>query len=45
MGRERNRPHTKESEDFPGEELDEMEECNLSDTEFGVIIIRILNSL
>ena len=35
----------KEQENSPEEELDEMEASNLSDREFRVIIIRILNSV
>ena len=34
----------KEQENSP-EELDEMETSNLSDREFGVMIIRLLNSM
>ena len=41
---ERNRPEMKEQENSP-EEIDEMEASNLSDREFRVIIIRILNSI
>ena len=44
MGRQRNRPQMKEQENSP-EELDEMEESNLSHREFRVMIIRILNSM
>ena len=43
MGRRRNRPQKKE-ENFP-EELDEMEGSNLSNTEFTIMIIRILNNM
>ena len=39
MGRQRNRPHVKEQENSPKEELDEMEASNLSDREFRVMII------
>ena len=35
----------KEQENSPEEELDEMEASNLSDIEFRVTIIRILNSI
>ena len=41
---QRNRPQMKEQENSL-EELDEMEASNLSDREFRVIIIRILNSM
>ena len=44
MGRQRNRPQMKEQENFP-EELDEMEVSNLSDRDFRVMILRILNSM
>ena len=44
MGKQRNRPQMKEQENSP-EELDEMEESNLSHREFRVMIIRILNSM
>ena len=44
MGRQRNRPQMKEQENSP-EELDEMEASNLSDREFRVMIIRVLNSM
>ena len=43
MGRQRNRPQMKE-ENSP-EEPDEMEADNLSDREFNVKIIRVLNSM
>ena len=43
-GKTKNRPQTKEQDDSP-EELDEMEASNLSDKEFSVIILRILNSI
>ena len=45
MGRQRNRPQMKDQDNFPAEELNEMEESNLSDTEFRVVVIRILSSL
>ena len=45
MGRHRNRPQMKEQENSPEEELNKMEASNLSDREFRVIIIRILNSI
>ena len=32
MGRQRNRPQTKEQEKYPEEELDEMEASNLSES-------------
>ena len=44
MGRQRNTPQMKEQE-TPPEELDEMEASNLSDREFRVMIIKILNSM
>ena len=44
MGGRRNRPQMKERQNSP-EELDEMEASNLSDREFRVIIIRILNNV
>ena len=44
MGRQRSRPQMKEQENSP-EELDEMEASNLSDSEFKVMIIRILNNM
>ena len=44
MGRQRNRPQMKEQENS-SEELDEMEASNLSDREFRVMIIIILNSM
>ena len=45
MGRQRNRPQMKEKENSPEEELNEMVASNLSDIEFRVMIIRILNSM
>ena len=45
MKRQINRPQIKEQENPPEEELNEMEESNLSDIEFRVMIIRILNSM
>ena len=45
MGRQRNRPQMKEQEESPEKELNEMEVSNLSDTEFKVMVIRILNSM
>ena len=44
MGRQRNRPQKKEQVNST-EELDEMEASNLSDKDFRVINIRILNSM
>ena len=44
MRTQRNRPQMKEPENSP-KELDEMEASNLSDREFRVMIIRILNSM
>ena len=45
MGRQRNRPQKKEHENSPEEEQDEMEVSNLSDREFRVMIITVLNSM
>ena len=45
MVRQRNRRQVKEQENSPEEELDEMEASNLSDEEFRVMIIRVLNSM
>ena len=45
MGRQRNKPQMKEQENSPGEQMHEMEARNLSDGEFRVMIIRILNSM
>ena len=44
MGRQRNRPPKKEQVNSP-KQLDEMEASNLSDREFRVMIIRVLNSM
>ena len=44
MGRQRNRPQMKEQENSL-EEPDEMETSNVTDREFRVMIIRILNSM
>ena len=44
MGGQRNMPQRKEQENYP-EELNEMEGSNLSDIEFRVMILRILNSI
>ena len=44
MGRQRNRYHVKEQDKYP-EKLYEMEASNLSDREFRVMIIRILNTM
>ena len=44
MGRQRNRPQMKEQQNSP-EELDKMKASNLSDREFRVMIIRVLNSM
>ena len=43
MGRQRNRSQVKEQENSPEEKLDERDESYLSDREFRVMIIRILN--
>ena len=45
MERQINIPQMKEQEKSPKEELDEMEASNLSDREFRVMIIRMLNSM
>ena len=45
MGRQRNRSQMKEQNNSPEEELEEMEARNLSDREFRVMIIRILNGM
>ena len=45
MGRQRNRPQMKEQENCPEDELDEMEASSLSDREFRVMTIRIINSM
>ena len=44
MGRQTNRPQIKEQENSLEKELDEMEASNLTDREFRVMIIRILNT-
>ena len=44
MGRQKNRLQIKEQDYSPEEEL-EMEASNLSDREFRVMIMRILNSM
>ena len=40
----KNRPQMKEQDNSP-KEIDEMEASNLSDREFRVMIVRILNSM
>ena len=45
MGRQRNRPQMKDQENSSGEELNEMEASNLSDTEFRAMIISIPSSM
>ena len=45
MGSQRNRPKRKEQEKSPEKELNEMEASILSDAEFKVMVIRILNSM
>ena len=45
MGRQRNRPQRKGQENSPEEERDEMEARNVSDREFIVMIVRILNCM
>ena len=44
MGRQRNRSPKKEQENSPEEELDEMKASNLSDREYRVMIIKILDA-
>ena len=45
MGRQRNRPQIKEQENFPEEELNEMEARNFSDIEFREMIMKVFNSM
>ena len=45
VGRQRIRPQIKYQENSPEEGIEEMEENNLSDRGFRVVIIRILNSM
>lgn len=45
MARQRNIFQMKEQEKSPEKELSEMEANNLSDTEFKVIVIRMLNRM
>ena len=45
MGRQRNKPQVKEQQNSPEEELNEIEASNLSNREFKVMIIKILNSM
>ena len=45
MGRQRNRHQMKEQENPPKEELNEMEVSNLSDVEFKIMIVRMLNGV
>ena len=45
MGKQRNRPQMKEEENSSTEEPDEIGESKLSDREFRVMIISILNSM
>ena len=45
MGRQRNIPQKKKQEKSPEKELNEMEASILSDAEFKVMVIRILNSM
>ena len=45
MERQWNNPQMKEKEEYPEKEFIEMEASNLSDTEFNVIIIRMLKEL
>ena len=45
MGRQRNTLQIKEQQKSPERELNKMESSNLSDIEFKVMVIRILNSM
>ena len=45
MRKQRNRPQVKEKENTPEEEFNKMESSNLSDNEFRVMILKILNSM
>ena len=45
MGRQRNKSQMKVQENFSEEKLSEMEASNLSDIEFRVMIISMLNSM
>ena len=45
IGIKRIRPQMRDQENSPEEDINEMEVSNLSDTEFRVMIIRILNSM
>ena len=45
MVRERNNPLSKGMEDSPVKELNEMEASKLSDTEFKIMVIRVLKEL
>ena len=45
MGRQRNKPQVKEQQNSPEEELNEMEASNLSNVQFKIMIIRMLNSI
>ena len=45
VGRQRNRSQMKEQEKYPEKELNEMEASHLSDTEFKVMVIRMLKGM
>ena len=45
MWRQRNTPQMKEQEKSPQKELNDIKASNLSDTEFKVMVIRMLNSM
>ena len=45
VGRQRNWPQMKEWEKSPEKDLNEMETSNLSDIEFKIMIIRMLNGI
>ena len=45
MERQRNNPQSKEKEKSPERVLNEIEASNLSDTEFKVMVIRMLKEL
>ena len=45
MRRQRNKVQMKEQENSPEQKLDEKEATNLSDKEFIVMIIRIINNM
>ena len=45
MGRQRNNPQLKRKEESPEKELNEFEASNLSDTEFKIMVARMLQEL